>query len=159
MYLYKIRTILYRKVRMVRIYFYCYSFQAYGNNPGDWATMEACFHKNSSQCHPYALRSLLKGTQRIQPVSLSGTKYTQMSLLLDCGNALTTSSNLRCTCNLSENSNKYAPFALYAVKHAPAIPHIYPISLYPPEASQRYAAHPFPATLQIHVLSKPDRRT
>ena len=121
--------------------------------------MEACLHKNSGQCHPYALRSLLKGTQSIQAVSLSGTKYAQLSFLLDCGSSLTTSSNLRHACDLSENSNKYTPFALYAVKHAPAIPYLYPISLYPPEASQRYAAHPFQATLQIHVLSKPNRRT
>ena len=60
MYLYKIRTILYHRVRMARIYFYYYSFQAYGSVPGDLATMEAGLHKNSGQCHPYAMVELLK---------------------------------------------------------------------------------------------------
>ncbi len=64
MYLYKIRTILYHRVRMDRIYFYYYSFQAYGSVPGDLATMEAGLHKNSGQCHPYALGFLSGDIQK-----------------------------------------------------------------------------------------------
>ena len=69
MYLYKIRTILYHRVRMARIYFYYYSFQAYGSVPGDLATMEAGLHKNSGQCHPYALGFLSGDIQSIHMVS------------------------------------------------------------------------------------------
>ena len=69
MYLYKNRAILYHGIRMARLYFCCYSSQAYDSVPGDFAIMLAGLHKKSGQCHPYDLGFLSGGIRSIHMVS------------------------------------------------------------------------------------------